>query len=155
MLYQKNIICKNNLDIGQNSFCYLILMWTDKHNKTWEVFPIFFHTHPQDKQKCTKCLEYKIVLSMGTKVDLEIYLPNYFLFRTQFAKIITAENQIIQQYKFYNFHILDYKGKTKWHLVNDVKSTIVFLFRSLYQHVLGGYFGVFSNTHCSLCYRWL
>lgn len=38
---------------------------------------------------------------MGTKVDLEIYLPNYFLFQTQFAKIITAENQIIQQYKFY------------------------------------------------------
>lgn len=61
---------------------------------------------------------------MRTKVDLEIYLPNYFLFQTQFAKIITAENQIIQQYKFYNFHILDYKGKTKWHLVNDVKSTI-------------------------------
>lgn len=63
---------------------------------------------------------------MGTKVDLEIQLSNYFLFQTQFAKIITAENQIIQQYKFYNFHILDYKGKTKWHLVNDVKSTISF-----------------------------
>lgn len=38
---------------------------------------------------------------MATKVDLEVYLPNYFLFQTQFGKIITAENQIIQQYKFY------------------------------------------------------
>lgn len=63
---------------------------------------------------------------MGTKVDLEIQLSNYFLLETQFGKIITAENQIIQQYKFYNFHILDYKGKTKWHLVNDVKSSISF-----------------------------